>query len=67
MNFDEFRESVMTDPALLKSLLACESDAALFAAVQTAGRQRGFELTETEFTAIINANRRRWLERWIHQ
>jgi hypothetical protein len=67
MNFDAFRESVMNDAALLRDLLACESDAALFEAAQAAARGRGFELSQTEFAAIVNANRKRWLERWLNQ
>jgi len=67
MNFDDFRASVMNDPALLQKLLACETESALFDAVQTAGHERGLDLSEFDFSSIVNANRRRWLERWLYQ
>lgn len=67
MDFGDFRASVMNDPALLQKLLACESDAELFDAVRAAGRERGLDLSESAFHAIVNANRRRWLERWLNQ
>ena len=42
-------------------------EAALFERVLALGRERGYELSEHDLRAVVNANRRAWLERWIHQ
>ncbi|HEX4276430.1 MAG TPA: hypothetical protein VHZ74_13795 [Bryobacteraceae bacterium] len=67
MNFDRFRERVMSDPALMEQFLKCDSEAELFAEALTAGHKYGFTFDEKDLSAIANLNRRQWLERWTQQ
>jgi hypothetical protein len=66
-NFDEFREFVMRDAALIERLAGCGSEAALFAEVLDIGRECGFRLEEKDLAGIVRDNRRLWLERWTRQ
>ena len=61
------RMVVLSDAALQEQLRAAPDEAALFERVLALGRERGCELSEQDLRAVVNANRRDWLERWIHQ
>ncbi len=65
--FDQLREFVMGETALIDRLIRCGSEAALFAEVMAIGRERGFGLEKTDLAEIVRANRRLWLERWTRQ
>ena len=66
-DFLQIRMLVLSDSALQEELRAAPDEAALFEKVLALGRERGCEVTEDDLRAVINANQRAWLERWIHQ
>jgi len=66
-DFDVFRKIVFADPALLEDLYRAPDLPALMAKVIAAARDRGLEISEQDLHAVLNLNRRAWLERWIHQ
>lgn len=55
---------VLNDAGLRDELLQAPDLPALFARVLALARERGIELSEEELQAVVNANRRSWLERW---
>ena len=55
----------MTEPALIDSFTAAQSEAELFAMVIALGQERGLPVTTEELTRTVSANRRAWLERWV--
>ena len=61
------RQMVLTDAALQEKLRTLADEAALFEAVLALGRERGTQLTEEDLRAVVDANRRGWLERWLYQ
>jgi hypothetical protein len=65
--FQQFEQEVFQDPALVEELSAASSLPELMAKVINVGRERGFEITEEDLGVVVNANRRAWLERWLHQ
>ena len=66
-DFLQIRMIVLSDAALQEELRAAPDEAALFERVLSLGREHGLELSEQDLRAVVNANRRAWLERWIHQ
>lgn len=66
-DFLQFRSIVLGDAALQEELRAAPDEAALFERVLALGRERGYELSGQDLRAVVDANRRAWLERWIHQ
>jgi len=58
---------VVNEAALRDDLLQARDLPALLARVVTLARERGIELSEEELQAVVNANRRSWLERWTGQ
>lgn len=65
--FPTFLAMVLDDAGLRDQLLEASDLPALFARVLTVARERGIELSEAELQAVVNANRRSWLERWSDQ
>jgi hypothetical protein len=65
--FPIFLETVLNDAALREELLQAPDLPALFARVLALARERGLEISEEELQAVVNANRRSWLERWTDQ
>ena len=66
-DFLPIRQEVLTDPALQERLRAAPDEAALFEAVLELGRERGHKFTEPDLRAVVDANRRAWLQRWLYQ
>jgi hypothetical protein len=66
-NFLPIRMAVLNDAALQDQLRATPDEAALFAMVLALGRERGCEFSEEDLRAVVDANRRAWLERWLYQ
>jgi hypothetical protein len=62
--FSEFLVTVLNDAALRAELLQVPDLAALIARTVEMAQERGIELSEEELQAIVNQNRRSWLERW---
>ena len=58
---------VLNDAGLRDELLQARDLPALFARALALGRERGIELSEEELQALVNTNRRSWLERWTDQ
>ena len=58
---------VLNDAGLRDELLQAPDLPALFARTIALARERGIELSEEELQAVVNANRRSWLERWTGQ
>ena len=65
--FPAFLDMVLDDAALRDDLLKAPDLAALVARVVTLARERGLAVSEEELRAVVNANRRSWLERWTGQ
>ena len=65
--FPAFLEMVLDDAALRAELLKAPDLPALFVGVVTLARERGLDISEDELQAVVNANRRSWLERWTGQ
>jgi hypothetical protein len=63
--FSQFLIMVLEDGCLRDELLAAPDLSALFVCAIAGARERGLELTEEELRAVVNANRRAWLERWV--
>jgi hypothetical protein len=63
--FDEIRQIVLEEPALLPALTSASTETELFAAVVALGRERGIEVADAELAEIVRANRRAWFERWV--
>ena len=66
-SFLPIRTAVLTDPVLQEQLRAAPDEAALFEAVLALGRERGHQFSEQDLRAVVNANRRAWLARWLYQ
>ena len=58
---------VLSDAALQEELRAAPDEAALFEKVLALGRERGYQLSAQDLRAVVDTNRRVWLERWLHQ
>ena len=65
--FPALLEMVLNDAALRDDLLEAPDLPALFVRVVTLARERGLDISEDELQAVVNANRRSWLERWTGQ
>lgn len=65
--FASFLAMVVGDAALRDELLAAPDLAALMALVRDRGRERGVGISEEELRAVVNFNRRSWIERWTDQ
>ena len=65
--FPAFLGMVLNDAGLRDELLKERDLPALFARVLALARERGTELSEEELQAVVNWNRRSWLERWTGQ
>jgi hypothetical protein len=65
MSFDQLFQIVNSDPALREDLLKAPDLPSLFAKILTLAKARNCPLTEQDLQAIVNANRRSWLERWL--
>lgn len=66
-NFHRFQQVVYSDPALLESLRQAPSLPALISQVLTLGQEGGYDFSEQDVQAVLNANRRAWLERWLDE
>ncbi len=58
---------VLNDADLRGKLLAAPGLPSLFEQVISLARERGIELSEEELQAVVNVNRRSWVERWTDQ
>jgi len=63
--FQAFLVMVLSDNTLRDELMKAPDLPALVARARELGRERGFDLSEEELQAAVNANRRSWMERWI--
>jgi hypothetical protein len=63
--FDQVFQLVHSDPAVREEMLKARDLDALFATVLKLAKERGFDLEQQDLTAVANANRRAWLERWL--
>jgi hypothetical protein len=66
-NFLPIQVAVLGDAGLQEQLRAAPDEAALFERVLALGRERGCEFSAEDLRAVVNANRRAWLERWLYQ
>ena len=66
-DFDQFRQIVFRDAALLAELRRAPDLPALMAQVVAAARERGLEVSKQDLEAVANLNWRAWLERWLYQ
>jgi len=65
--FDRLFELVLADAALRDDFLTASDLPALYVKVLALAKERGWELREQDLDAIVNSNRRSWLERWVNQ
>jgi hypothetical protein len=65
--FPAFLAMVVNDAQLRDELLKAPDLPALFTRSTELARERGIELSNDELQALVNANRRSWLERWTDQ
>jgi hypothetical protein len=63
--FEEFRRSLLAQPALLDRLRSSQDTEAFIGATVEAAHAMGIELTPEEITAALSAARRDWIERWL--
>ena len=63
--FEGISQFILSDPPVRDRMLEAVDLPTLFGMVLACAEQRGCELREQELQAIVNANRRSWLERWI--
>lgn len=63
--FDQVSQLILSDPSVRDRLLEATDLPELFRLVIAFAGERGYQLREQELEAIVNANRRSWLERWI--
>jgi len=66
-DFLSLRTIVFQDAALQETLRAAPTDDALHQAVLALAAARDLALTADDLRAIVAANRRGWLERWLYQ
>jgi hypothetical protein len=66
-DLDKFQQLVYGDAALLAALCRAETLSDLFAAVIAAACERGLDVSEDDLRAVVNANRRAWMERELDQ
>jgi predicted ribosomally synthesized peptide with nif11-like leader len=64
-NLERFRELVHREPALQEQLIEPSTTDDFLALVLQVGRARGFDFTEGDVHAAMQASRRAWMERWI--
>jgi hypothetical protein len=64
-DLDRFRELVLENSDLQAQLLQSDDATKFRALVMQLGQQRGFDFTESDVTAAMQAIRRAWMERWI--
>ena len=62
--FSSFVVMVLEDTALRDELLEAPDLSTLIERVIALGKERGIAITREELDAIVNTNRRSWLERW---
>jgi len=63
--FEQVSQLILSDPSERDRLLEAADLPTLFGMVLAFAEERGYELREQELQAIVNANRRSWLERGI--
>ncbi len=64
-DLERFRELVLRDFALQEQLREPADAHSFVALVLQLGRERGFDFTEDDVNAAMQAGRRVWMERWI--
>ena len=64
-DFEDFRQHVLNDPALLDQLRAAASLQDFFDLAVGLGAERGYQFSADEVQAALQASRRAWLERWV--
>jgi len=64
-DLEQFRELVLRDPVLQEELRTPEDVNKFLALVLQSGQERGFDFTQDDVTAAMQASRRAWMERWI--
>jgi predicted ribosomally synthesized peptide with nif11-like leader len=64
-DLERFREMVPRDSVLQEQLRTPEDVNKFVALVLQLGRERGFDFTQDDVTAAMQASRRAWMERWI--
>jgi hypothetical protein len=62
--FPSFLVMVLSDAGLRDELLKAPDLPSLFARALAFASERGIQLSEEDLRAVVNANRRSWLERW---
>jgi hypothetical protein len=65
--FSAFLVMVLNDAALRGELLQAPDLPALMERTIALAHERGIELTGQELQAVVDANRRSWIERWTDQ
>lgn len=63
--FDLFRKAVLKDRALQARLRSELDDTAFGIFVKQVGAECGYEFTEDDVRAALQASRRAWMERWL--
>jgi ribosomal protein S18 acetylase RimI-like enzyme len=63
--FEHVSQLILSDPSERDRLLEAADLPTLFGKVLAFAGEHGVQLREQELEAIVNANRRSWLERWI--
>jgi predicted ribosomally synthesized peptide with nif11-like leader len=64
-DLDRFRNLVLRDHALQEQLREPGDGDDFLALVLQLGQARGFDFTEGDVTAAMQASRRAWIERWV--
>lgn len=65
--FSSFLVLMLNDTALRDELLQAADLPTLFALVLERSRELGMEISREDLEAVVNTNRRSWLERWTDQ
>jgi hypothetical protein len=66
-DFLSIRAVVLSDVRLQEQMRAAPDEAAIFDMALTLGRALGYAVSEEDLRAVVNINRRGWLERWLYQ
>jgi len=64
-DLDRFRELVLEDSELQEQLREPNDVDKFRALVLQLGQERGFDFSEGDVTAAMQASKRAWMERWI--
>lgn len=64
-SFEEFRQLVLSDPALQQQLRATPNLPAFLDLTVQLGTELGYTFAVEEVRAALQASRRAWLERWV--